>query len=467
MISKSILSNYVGSVVGMLISKGARFLAVILCIRILGDYSWGEIVATFAIFSFLGLAIDQGLTGASLLFHLNSRGADSRLLYLISAYRLSLACLIIATIFGIHHAFTPLSPLVLTYSFVLIPRALNVEWWFQRRQLFQFTTYIASIRMLVFLSLVAMFVRGDSGAMTVIWLELISEAAALIFSYSALKLNNTRTSADNVPDIRLFALLSYAAPFLLIGLLNNIQANLDVVLLKALFDPQTVAQYDMGNKISFFYFFLGVMIVQIIRPKLTILYRNGEFDKFHAIIRSASGYMVLFSAIFLIPSLYFSNELILLLYGRQEPLSIFVYKWAALWVGFGFIASLCSEILLSLGLRRRYIQAAIACGIANILANLVLLTLFSGYGAIFAKIIAEITFITACWYALPLPVRRGISGGVFFQFIVLGILMAIFLASLTTNHPWIWAALSIVAVIAMARYRNVFSRKNLEVFRNN
>jgi len=433
-----------------------------------GNYTWGQATSTLAIFSFLTFFIDQGLGSSPLLFHLQDRTVDKRLLFLLSFYRTSMAALFIAALYLIHYAFHPLDKLILIYAFVLIPRALSVDWWFLRRELYQITLYIASIRTLLFLFLVMLLVRHGTHAKVLVSIEMLSEAASVIFGYVAiLGLSRNKTQKEPAFEFGIRELLIFSFPFLIIGLLNTVQSSLDIVFLRFFRGSEVVAQYDIGSKIGFLYFFLGATVIQIIKPKLTRLYHEKDTQRMGSILRTTSAILVLLSSCFLLPSLYFPSELIGLFFKKNQDLTIFVFRWAALWVSISFLTMLCSDTLLSLGRRRDYVRGAWLCAFTNIFANFILLQLFSGYGAIFAKIISEVSFLGFSLFWLPPDIRKEISDALIFQLSVLAVLIGLYGLSILCGYKLVWLSISLGICVALGFFGKVFTRATLVILREN
>ncbi len=460
--AKSILANYVGSTFGMALAKGFRFLAVVLCIRLVGNHAWGEVVSTLAIFAFVTLLVDQGLSASPLLFRLHDRSADNRLLFLIPSYRLAVSAAVIGGLYAFDALIAPVPGLALLYSLVLLPRALGIEWWFQRRELFQVTTYIAAAKAAFFLAMVALFVRPGADASLIIALELASELVGAMVAYGAMLYCRRRDGAlATARDFGLGGLLAFSLPFLLMAALNTLQSSIDVVFLKFMFGAESVARYDIGNKVSFLYFFMGVAIVQIVRPKLTLMHHSGNRESMAAVLRAVSGYLLAFNAAILIPSLHFAPDIIRLLFDRTDPLSVFVFRWAAAWVGIAFASTLCSEVLLALGFRRRYLQAAILCGIANVVGNAILLRLFAEYGAIIAKILADAVFVTATFLFLPGWIRKEVFASLGLQLAGLSLGVGCYAGARVLGGGHAWILLSVAGVLAIGYYGGAFSRRSL------
>jgi O-antigen/teichoic acid export membrane protein len=466
--TRSILSNYLGSLAGLGISKGLRFFAVALCVRMVGDFSWGEVVSTMAAFTFVGLLLDQGLGASSLLFRIRDRGADDRLLAMIPRSRAVATVVFLLALHAFHYAVHPLPPLARLYSLVLLPRAFAIDWWFHRRELFQFTLYIGSVRTLLFFLLALAFVGPGASAATVILAEMASETASVGFAWMLRRAAARRREAPGPEAPFGFReLLLFSTPFLAIGLLNAVQVSADVLILKFFFGEKTVAQYDVGARIGFLYFFLGASVIQIIRPKLSRLHGEGNEAALRSVLGACSTLLLLLSAAFLIPSLYFAEPILKFSFGFDQEVSVATFRWAALWVGTTFMTMLCSDTLLSLGKRRRYLQAAALCAGVNIAANLVLLRFLDGHAAIFAKILAELAFMSASLRSLPAGLGAVVWKLVRQQLLVLFAFVATYFAAAWLDKPRLGLVVSLCLLAFVAVRGGFFSRATFAVFRQN
>ena len=467
MFSRSILSNYLGALFGLALSRGLRFVGVVYCVRVVGDFTWGQTVSSLAIVSFLTLLMDQGLGASPLLFRLRERAADARLMRLISGYRLAMAAGILVTLHVVHRLMVPLDALVLTYALVLLPRALAIDWWFQRRELYQFTTYIASVRTLAFFLLAVTFVRPGAGAEVILYIEIASEAAAILFSRLLARRAAPVADVVDAEPFGIGTLVRFSLPFLLIAVLNNIQGLGDILFLRLFAGNVDTAHYDMGMKVSMLYFFVGATLVQVLRPKLTRLHQTGDASRVILLLHTASAQLMLASSLLLLPSLYFAEPLIRMLYGRDVPLAAFVFQWGPLWVGVSFVTILTADTLLSLGRRKAYVVGAFVAALTVVAVNAVLVPRFGGHGPVFAKVLAELAFLTVAIRCLPRELVSGYRGGLFLQLGSLALLVGMYAVSHAAGVPLLGLAGSLAFLAAVAWKRRVFSRGTLAVLREN
>jgi O-antigen/teichoic acid export membrane protein len=386
----------------------------------------------------------------------------------VLSYRMAIATCLLAVLYAVHFWLVPVDPLVRLYAPVLLLRALGIEWWFHRRELFQITLYLASAKTIVFFALVLAYVRPGATASTVVILELISEAVVVLSAlFVRKKWFGSKERSVSKSSFGLWELLLFSWPFFLMSALNLIQGSSDVLLLKYFFGNRTVAEYDVGSKIGFLYFFAGSTVMQILRPKVTRLHGAGDIQRLGAVLRTASAMLLLLSGMFLLPSLYYSHQILQLLFGYDRDLSVFTFRWIALWISSSFLAMLCADTLLSLGQRRKYMVGAFLCAGINLATNFILLSYFPGHGAVIAKIVADAFFACYAYTRLPVPLRLSIGAALRLQVLAVTGIVGIYFASRMMGTPLIGVTASLIGLGVVTWRTGLFSRQTLGLLRQN
>lgn len=466
----SILKNVAWSTFFLVFSKVIRFIAIAYCVRKLGTYSWGEIAATLVTVGFLYYAVDQGLGTAPTLHKVGDRTLDGIFLKRIGLYRFCMAILIIAGVHLFDRLVFPLNPLVLLYSFALAPRALSLDWWFQRREMFHISTGMSCLRIvLFFLGTIAFVKQGDSPRI-VLYLELGVEILGCLAGYLLYLKRREKPSGPILSAVDMLGyadLVRIAFPYFIIGLLNTIHQSVDIVFLQHMCGFKDVGEYDMGYRIGVFLFFVGGGIVQVLRPKLARMYGEGRHESISDVLASTAKILAALGCIFMIISLYFADEIISLVFKDAGPLTLFVFRWAPVWVATSFMTILCADTLLSLGEKSRYLRGALFCALANIGANFLLIGHFGARGAIFATLFAEAVFFAYSFAWLPASLRKPIANSLIAQICAIGAILLLFLASTHwgSKTPFLLASLAVFA--AMITIQGTVKRKTLSVLSRN
>jgi O-antigen/teichoic acid export membrane protein len=462
---RSILSNFLWSAFYVFLARGIRFAAIAYCVRVLGAEGWGQVVSTFVIVGFLNLAVDQGLNLVPSLHRLGDTAMDGVFLRKITAYRSSMAILVIV---GTHvwNLIQPLDPLIPLFTLALLPRAWNLDWWFQRQNLYRFTMAIGAAKVAVFAGCMLAFLWSSRTAVSVVYAELASEFAGAALGFILFRRHRGPTApVATGPILGYLQLVRLGQPLLLIGLLNTVHQSIDVVFLKHLCGYGVVGEYDVGYKIGFFLFFLGATIIQIIRPRLTRMGESGVSSGIGGILDSVSKLLSCMAASFMVFSFYFSDFAIGLIFGQRTELTRFVFQWAPLWVATAFMTMLCADTLLSLGMKGKYLQGALLCALVNVAGNIVLIKAFGGYGSLFATLLAEMAFFAYSFSLLPAEIRSCFSRTLAVQAAIYAALIAIYVSLGRSGSMLPAFGLSLLCLGLLFRIQNPLKKSSLAVLR--
>ncbi|HKP95105.1 MAG TPA: oligosaccharide flippase family protein [Fibrobacteria bacterium] len=464
---RSVLGNFAWSSLYVILGRGIRFAAIAYCVRMLGAEGWGQVVSTFVIVAFLNFPMDQGLGLVPALYRVGDASLDGAFLRKITVYRTCMALGLIAGIQawqGWSHSLNPLIPL---FALALLPRAWNLDWWFQRQHLYRLAMGIAAAKALLFAGGIALALNAGAGPKAVVAVELGTEFAGAALGYALYRIHRLpAVPGDAVASgLRYRLLLRLGMPLLLIGILNTVHQSIDVVFLKHMCGYGVVGEYDVGYKIGYFLFFLGGTIVQIIRPRLAGMRESGRSAEIGGVLKSISGLLSCLGAAFMIFSFYFSEWAVSFIFGQRTDLSRFVFQWAPLWVASAFMTILCADTLLSLGMKSRYIQGALLCAAVNVLGNYFLIEAFGGYGSLFATVGAELAFLGFSLWALPADIRGRLSGTFMAQASAYACLIAIFLATRRDASGLTGLGLSLVCYGFLLGLRKPFAKSALAALR--
>ena len=469
--STSILSNYFWSVLNLVLSRGLRLIAITLCVRQMGAESWGAVASTIAFMSLIGLAASQGLGGLPQIFRVNERALDRPLLFHITAYRLLMASIVLAGLRLLAPHVGAINPLVLLYAWVLIPRALNIEWLLHRRERYHLTVTIGSLRAVLFIALAVTLIGPGASARTVILMELATEFLGMLAGFVLLPraVFARAPQSSHTPNaggrLTLGVLLLAALPVFLSESLHVLPVTVDVLFLKLHHGLKAVAEYDIGSRICMAYFFLGATLVQIVLPKISRFHGDGNIESLNRVLRVSSGVLLALGSLFLLPSFYFASECIRLLFDKDYPSTLFVFQWMPVWAYVSFMTMLNTIVLLAAGKRRLYLYGAILATSVNVAANWFLIRSYGVHGAVAARILGEAVFFVYAVRMLPAEVKSAYRGEMGVQVGMLAALIAIYgvtagiSGALTVRMTGFALSLALCGVVFWRR--RVFSRETL------
>lgn len=463
----SIFANYSWSLLNIALSKGLRFFGIVLCIRQIGIESWGQVASALAVVAFLAFAVDQGLSGTPQVFRVGERALDRPLIGIITRYRLMMAAGLIALLWACRAVSPAPSFLVACYAFTLLPRALSIDWLFHRRERFHLTLLINAARMAVFFLGVVFLVDPGSSPLLVIGIEMAAEAVGVAFSYALIGRLNLERSSGPAPDLPIMTLLVFAFPVLINGLMDTALAQADILVLKQLRGYEETGQYDIGGKIGMSYFFLGATLVQIVLPKLARLHGAGDPERMKAILRAAAKILMLLGTALMIPSFYYSKELVPLLFNHDYPLTRFVFEWIPIWVYAAPLSMLNIVLLLAIGRRKDYLWGSVMGACIYVGANFAFISAVGGKGAVYARFVAEGFLLLYSLSRLPADFRGVQVRAMAVYAGNLAVQVTLFRLHAALGHREIFLALALASLVAVALIQRTASRKTLETLVRN
>lgn len=464
LLSTSIFMNFLLSVLNLVLGKGLRLVAITLAVRQMGAASWGLAASTFAFLALIGLVVSQGLGGLPQIYRVNERALDRPLFRNISAYRLFMAALVIFALHVLAPHVPAIGPDVLLYSFVLVPRALSLDWLFHRRERYHLTLGIAALRAVIFFALVAWQVGPESTARAVILADLISEIVGMLAGYLLLP----RAGLAGSPrggSLKVGVMLAASLPLLLTEVLHTLTLTTDILILRFVHGYQAVAEYDIGAKLGMAYFFVGAALVQIVLPKLGRFHGAGDQASLSRVLSVSSGLLLALGSLLLLPSFYFAAEVVRLLFDKDYADTVLVFRWVPVWVYASFMTMLSTTVLLAVGQRRLYFYGALIGTTVNVAGYWFLIRAFAGPGAVAARVLGELALYVYVFAVLPAAVRMHYRREIVFQFGLLATLIAIYLTVGGFSRAG-GLGLSLLVCGVVFWRRGVFSRDTLRTLRS-
>lgn len=401
----TIFANLAWSLFSMGGIKLFRFFSVILTARILGMESWGHITTALIIVGFIGFIVDQGVSAVPSYHRVGDLRADRSLFQNVFLFRLSTSILAIGFIHLVDHFWQFSHPYLVFYSWVLLPRALSAEWFFQRKEKFHFGQIILFVKNVFFLLGVLIWLPEYPTPKTIllfdIGTEVIAGVTSIILAWLLLPEKNTKD--DHIPAFHLFRL---GYPFLLMGVLTSLHQNLDTVMISWFKNSSDAGEYDMGYRFGIFAYMLGATIILIVRPKLSRFFANNDRQSAATILEAVGNVLSPMALGIFIVGLHFPQALFVKLFPSNPEITRWVFQWMPIWIALSFINSMTADTLNCMNLKRAYLWGAFLCASTNIAGNLMLIPFFSGFGAIFSTILAEAVFLGFALFRIEVLFRK-------------------------------------------------------------
>ena len=182
-------------------------------------------------------------------------------------------------------------------------------------------------------------------------------------------------------------LLADSWSLILAGIAIMIYVKVDQVMLGDMIGNKDVGTYAVAVKISEVWYFMAISISSTVFPVM-IEYKKKDEALFHLQFQRLCSILASISIIIAIATMFFSHKLIQLIYGYRyldaAPI-LSVHIWSVFFV---FIAIPISMLVMINGLQKLILVSTVIGAIINVLLNLFLIPLYSGFGAAIATVVS-------------------------------------------------------------------------------
>jgi O-antigen/teichoic acid export membrane protein len=249
--------------------------------------------------------------------------------------------------------------------------------------------------------------------------------------------------------------------------MDSALGSADILVLRHLRGFEETGQIDIGGKVGMTYFFLGATLIQIILPKLARLHGAGETERMKQILTSTGKALLMLGTALMIPSFYFSHELLQLIFKRAYPLTEFVFQWLPVWVYVTPLTMMNMTLLLATNRRKDYLLGTALSAVVNVGGNFLLIRWMGGGGVVIARFISEGIFLIYSFLRLPPAFRQGRfrDSGIYFANLAAQLILFRLCAAYGHRALFLCLALALFAAVVVAQ--RTLTRSTLSVLVQN
>lgn len=280
--------------------------------------------------------------------------------------------------------------LVFIIASATIFQAFNVvDMYFQAKVLSKYVVYANVISLFVSSIVKVVLILTDAPLIAFAWATLFdSIVLALGFIYFYIK-NNSTFNIKNLIFKRETAvsLLKESWPLIFTGIVISLNMRIDQVLLGNMTSQEIVGNYSAAFRISEIWYILPAVIGTSIFPAIINAKNTNEVVYIKRIIQTIKYMSIFVIPIALIVTLI-SDQIALLLYGESFSL-VGPYLAISIWIGVPYlIFFITNQLMYTENLILISFYVSIFTVFCNITLNLLWIPLYSGYGALFATLVA-------------------------------------------------------------------------------
>lgn len=300
---------------------------------------------------------------------------------------------------------------------------------------------------------------------------LIASAFSLVFSGSILifKYKVSLNPIFNKKFAKQLMIITW--PFAVATIFMRISGSIDSILLSKISGDQAVGYYSLPYKITFAFQFIPLAFVASLYPAFTHFF-NYEKEKLKNIFNKSLVYLLVISIPITIGIAIMAKTIILNIYQEQYFASILTLQIIICNLPLIFLTFPMGALLNAADLQKKHTRNIGIMMITSIIANLILIPLYSHTGAAMASILATICYLTlntlTCCLVIKFDCKTIISN---FAKIILACLIMIFsLYFFKDKIHWLLnIALSGIVYIIMAFVFRILTKEDLlfvkEIFR--
>jgi O-antigen/teichoic acid export membrane protein len=245
----------------------------------------------------------------------------------------------------------------------------------------------------------------------VVVINSVLNAVGYIYAY---KTKEGSLSGWKFYKVLAFSLLRESWPLALYGIALNIQARIDQVMLGKLLNNYEVGQYSVALKFIEIFGFVPMVLMNTFTPAVTKAKVVSE-ELYHNRLVNLYRLMFLTFLLVAIPIFFFSEQVIVLLYGSEYQAAGYLLSLFALRLFFSNMGVGKSVFIVNESLFRYSLLTVVTGAIANILLNLWLIPLYGTIGAIIASMISFVIsiFIVDLFFAKTRENQKLMFKGIF------------------------------------------------------
>lgn len=394
-VARKIVYNVVFNAVAKVLSTALALVGMAFVMRYLGINGYGEYSIMLTFFSFFGAIGDFGLYNI-VTREISRKNADEEM---ILGNVFTLRLVISLAIFVLSPAivyFLPyseslkISILLSGSAFVLASSYMVFNGVFQKRLEMNRVALVELIGKVVQVGILIAASTYDWGFLAVA----SSLPLYMLFNFTLVIMMSRRYVAWKFRfDTGYWrAFLKESLPMGVAGLVTFLYFKFDSILLSVLQDTEAVGIYNGAYKIIENLVFFPAMIIGLVFP----LFSRHIFEE-RTVFREYADktFKVFFIMVvpLLIGTLFFAKDLVTLMGGEDFARSAGVLRILMFALAAMFFGQWSNAILLAGNLQRKMLKILVACAIVNVAANILIIPVYSYYGAATISVITEILVV--------------------------------------------------------------------------
>jgi len=454
-LSSKIAYNTIIQLVGKIISTVLGLISLAMMTRYLGQAGFGSYTTIITFVSFFAIIADLGLTLVTVQMISQPNVKENKILNNLFGLRL-ISIIIFLGLAPIIAFLAPYPTLVKTgiiiadLSFIFPALSQVIIGLFQKKLRMDKAVIAetASRILLVFGIIVA--IKMGSGLNGILWATVISAAINFGLAYI---LATGYIILKPAFDFKVWReIMSHSWPLAITIVLNLLYLKTDTLVLSFIKSPGEVGLYGAAYRIIDVLTTLPFMFAGIILPILTASWFELKKEYFNLVLQKSFDLMAIFSIPIIAGTLVLARPLIILVAGQDFEgsgliLKILIFALAAIFLGCMF-----AHAVIAINRQRKMIGAYIFVSLTSVILYLILIPLFSYYGAAAVTIYSELAIALFSAYVVWQYTKFIPKFKIVAKTIIASGVMWLVLYFIPQSFYYNWAGLIISASLAVIVY---------------
>lgn len=357
--------------------------------EIVGTVTYSQnIVQYFVIFSFLGIPT-YGMREVSKAR--NNRKELNKLfteLFSINLVSTIIFVVIYLTMILSVSSFRSNLPLYLTTGLLICFNAINISWLFEGEEEFGFISVRNVIVKFISFLFLVIFVKSDNDLLLYACVSVIGSAGNYVINlfyfpkFVHFNFNGLNFKRHLKPIISL----------VVVNLAIEIYSLIDVTMIGALTNKESVAFYSYASKIQKILLQIINTFTMVLVPRISLLYSESKYKEFNELISKTFHLILIVAFPMILGIMFVADDAVALLYGDAYIASADILRVLSMLVLISPIGYLLgSRVCLVTNNEKKMMFTVCLGAVINVIANYLFINYFGAFGAAVASLLSEIT----------------------------------------------------------------------------
>lgn len=363
----------------------------------IGKYNFSNsIISYFLLIAALGIVNYSVREGSRFRDNRKKMSEFASQIFTINMFSTAVAYILLAVSLINFKNLHPYTVAILIFGLQIFFTTIGIEWIYTIYEEYAYITIRSIVFKILSMILLFVFVRKSSDYLNYVIITVFSSVGSNILNYF---------HAKKFCDIKITLKIDWKKhlkPIFVIfatGIATQIYVNSDITILGILKSDYIVGIYSVSSKIYNIVKSLVQAIVIVTVPRLSMLLGKGEIEKFKKLLNQVTELLLLFTLPATVGLYMLAPQVIILISGRgylRGVTSLRLLCPALMLSVFSWIFAYC--VLLPSKKESKFLVAAIASAILNIVLNFLLIPFMSENGAALTTSLAELLMIIMIIY---------------------------------------------------------------------